>query len=69
MKNTNTKTLTRVALLVAIELVMKLVGLGSVPVVTTYSFGWYNSFCMLIILSLCYVFIAESVFGIIVKFA
>lgn len=27
------------------------------------SFGWYNSFCMLIILSLCYVFIAESVFG------
>ena len=31
MKNTNTKTLTRVALLVAIELVMKLVGLGSVP--------------------------------------
>ena len=30
MKNTNTKTLTRVALLVAIEQVMKLVGLGSV---------------------------------------
>ena len=28
----NTKTLTRVALLVAIELVMKMVGLGSVPV-------------------------------------
>ena len=28
MKNTNTKTLTRVALLVAIEVVMKLVGLN-----------------------------------------
>ena len=36
MKNTNTKTLTRVALLVAIELVMKLVGLGSVPVGPLY---------------------------------
>ena len=32
----NTKTLTRVALLVAIELVMKLVGLGSVPVGPLY---------------------------------
>ena len=28
----DTKTLTRVALLVAIEIIMKLVGLGSVPV-------------------------------------
>ena len=36
MKNTNTKTLTRVALLVAIELVMKLVGLGSVPMGPLY---------------------------------
>ena len=36
MNNTNTKTLTRVALLVAIELVMKLVGLGSVPVGPLY---------------------------------
>ena len=36
MKNTNTKTLTRVALLVAIEVVMKLVGLGSVPVGPLY---------------------------------
>ncbi len=35
MKN-NTQTLTRVALLVAIELVMKLVGLGSVPVGPLY---------------------------------
>ena len=32
----NTKTLTRVALLVAIELVMKMVGLGSVPVGPLY---------------------------------
>ena len=32
----NTKTLTRVALLVAIELVMKLVGLGSVPMGPLY---------------------------------
>ena len=32
----NTKTLTRVALLVAIEIVMKLVGLGSVPVGPLY---------------------------------
>ena len=36
MKNTNTKTLTRVALLVAIEVVMKLVGLGSVPMGPLY---------------------------------
>lgn len=38
MKNTNTKTkvLTRVALLVAIELAMKLIGLGSVPVGPLY---------------------------------
>lgn len=36
MNNTNTKTLTRVALLVAIELVMKLVGLGSVPMGPLY---------------------------------
>ena len=32
----NTKTLTRVALLVAIELIMKMVGLGSVPVGPLY---------------------------------
>ena len=32
MKNMNTRTLTRVALLVALELVMKAVGLGSVHV-------------------------------------
>lgn len=38
MKNTNTKTkvMTRVALLVAIELAMKLTGLGSVPVGPLY---------------------------------
>ena len=36
MKNTNTKTLTRVALLVAIEVVMKLVGLCSVPMGPLY---------------------------------
>lgn len=36
MKNTNTRTLTRVALLVAIELVMKAIGLGSVPVGPLY---------------------------------
>lgn len=38
MKNTNTKTkvLTRVALLIAIELAMKLIGLGSVPVGPLY---------------------------------
>ena len=36
MKNMNTRTLTRVALLVAIELVMKAVGLGSVPMGPLY---------------------------------
>ena len=36
MKNMNTRTLTRVALLVAIELVMKAIGLGSVPVGPLY---------------------------------
>ena len=36
----NTKTLTRVALLVAIELVMKMVGLGSVPVGPLYMPSW-----------------------------
>ena len=39
MKNMNTRTLTRVALLVAIELVMKAIGLGSVPVGPLYMSG------------------------------
>lgn len=40
----NTKTLTRVALLVAIELVMKMVGLGSVPVGPLYMSFRHNKF-------------------------
>ena len=36
MKNNDLRTLTRLALLVAIELVMKMVGLGSVPVGPLY---------------------------------
>ena len=42
MKNMNTRTLTRVALLVAIELVMKAVGLGSVPM-GPLPFWWPSS--------------------------
>ncbi|WP_418577621.1 hypothetical protein [Parasutterella excrementihominis] len=36
MKNNDLRTLTRLALLVAIELVMKAIGLGSVPVGPLY---------------------------------
>ena len=34
MKNNDLRTLTRLALLVAIELVMKAIGLGSVPMLS-----------------------------------